>query len=151
MLTMKPTAAPTFNPYIALIVGVAAVSTGAVFARLADAPALVIAAYRVGLASLILLPIVWRKARPELMMLSGSDIKLAVLSGFFLALHFAAWISSLDYTSIANSVVLAGTNPLWVGLLTPFIAKERLKKGTIAGIIVSVARGHDYCRGRFCH
>ncbi|OQX12448.1 MAG: hypothetical protein BWK80_43780 [Desulfobacteraceae bacterium IS3] len=143
------TAIPRLNPYIALIIGVTAVSTGAIFARLADAPALVIAAYRVGLASLILLPIVWRKAKPELMMLSGSDIKLALLSGFFLALHFATWISSLDYTSIANSVVLAGTNPLWVGLLTPFIAKEGLKKGTIAGILVSVAGGMIIAAGDF--
>jgi len=60
------------------------------------------------------------------------------LSGLFLALHFAAWISSLSYTSIANSVVLVNTNPLWVGLLAPFISGERLKTASVAGIIISV-------------
>jgi drug/metabolite transporter (DMT)-like permease len=133
--------APPFNPCFALIIGVFAVSTGAIFARLADAPALVIAAYRLGLASLILAPLAWFKARHEIAALSKKDLKLAVVSGFFLAMHFATWISSLDYTSVANSVVLVNTNPLWVGLLTPFIVKERVKRATVLSIIISVIGG----------
>ena len=130
-----------FNPYIVLIGGIVGVSTGAIFARLADAPALVTAAYRVGLASLILVPIAVWKVRDEIRGLSFSDIKLAFLSGLFLALHFATWISSLDYTAIANSVVLVNTIPLWVGLLTPLIAYERIRKMTIISIICSVIGG----------
>ncbi len=141
MNDQTPDAAPPFNPYLALIIGTMAVSTGAIFARLADAPSLVIAAYRVGIASLILAPITWWKARDEIVTLSMRDLKLAVLSGFFLALHFAAWISSLDYTSVANSVVLVNTNPLWVGLLTPLIAKEKVKRAALISIIISVIGG----------
>lgn len=133
--------APPFNPYFALVIGVFAVSTGAIFARLADAPALVIAAYRLGLASLILAPLAWFKARHEIAALSKQDLKLAVISGFFLAMHFATWISSLDYTSVANSVVLVNTNPMWVGLLTPFIVKERVRRATVISIIISVIGG----------
>ena len=132
---------PPFNPYLALIGGVFAVSTGAIFARLADANPLVIAAYRVGIAALILAPFAWWKARDELRGLSARELTLALISGFFLALHFATWISSLNYTSVANSVVLVNTNPLWVGLLTPLIAKERIKKAAILGIILSVIGG----------
>jgi drug/metabolite transporter (DMT)-like permease len=132
---------PAFNPYLALIIGTLAVSTGAIFARLADAPSLVIAAYRVGIASLILAPITWWKARDEIVKLSKRDLELAVISGFFLALHFATWISSLDYTSVANSVVLVNTNPLWVGLLTPLIVKEKVKRAALISIIVSVFGG----------
>ncbi len=141
MNDQTPDAAPPFNPYLALIIGTMAVSTGAIFARLADAPSLVIAAYRVGIASLILAPITWWKARDEIVTLSMRDLKLAVLSGFFLALHFAAWISSLDYTSVANSVVLVNTTPLWVGLLTPLIAKEKVKRAALISIIISVIGG----------
>ena len=129
---------PRFNPYAVLIIGIIGVSTGSIFARLADAPALVTAAYRMGLAALILIPLAAWKAGDELRNLSVHDIKLAMLSGFFLALHFAAWISSLDYTAIANSVVLVNTIPLWVGLFTPLIAKDRIKGSTIISIIVSV-------------
>jgi drug/metabolite transporter (DMT)-like permease len=127
-----------FNSYVVLICGIIGVSTGSIFARLADAPALVTAAYRVGLASLILIPLAGWKARDELRNLSFHDIKLAIFSGLFLALHFASWISSLDYTAIANSVVLVNTIPLWVGLLTPLITKDRIQKATVISIIVSV-------------
>jgi drug/metabolite transporter (DMT)-like permease len=129
------------NPYVVLIGGIIGVSTGAIFARLADAPALVTAAYRVGLAALILMPLaVWRAA-DELRRLSLSDIIMTMLSGLFLALHFAAWISSLDFTAVANSVVLVNTIPLWVGVLNPLIAQDRLKKATIISILLSVIGG----------
>ena len=86
---------PAFNPYVVLVIGIIGVSTGSIFARLADAPALVTAAYRMGIAALILIPLAAWKAGEELRGLSFRDIKLAGQSGFFLALHFAAWISSL--------------------------------------------------------
>ena len=141
-MTIKPRN-PDFpiSPLFILLIGIFGVSTGSIFARLADAPALVTAAYRVGLASLILVPLAAWKAWDELRGLSFHDIRLAVLSGFFLALHFATWISSLDYTAIANSVVLVNTIPLWVGLFTPLIAKDRLARATRISIIVSVAGG----------
>ena len=129
------------NPIFVLAIGILGVSTGAIFARLADAPALVTAAYRLGLASLILVPLAAWRARDELRNLSWQEFKLAIVSGFFLALHFATWISSLDYTAIANSVVLVNTIPLWVGLLTPLISRDRLTKSTIVSIIVSVIGG----------
>jgi drug/metabolite transporter (DMT)-like permease len=140
---------PPFNPYFALISGVLAVSTGAIFARLAEAPAIVIAAYRVGLAALLIAPFAWWKARKELLNLSQRDLKLAILAGLFLALHFATWISSLDYTSVANSVVLVNTNPLWVGLFTPFITRERIKIGTLVSILISVIGGTIIGAGDF--
>jgi drug/metabolite transporter (DMT)-like permease len=142
-------AIPALNPYIALVVGVFAVSTGAIFARLAEAPALVIAAYRVGICTLILAPVAWWKAKDEIATLSRRDLMLASMSGLFLALHFASWISSLRYTSVANSVVLVNTNPLWVGLLTPWMTKERMRKTTLGSILVSVLGGSIIGAGDF--
>ncbi len=129
---------PALNPYAVLIMGIIGVSTGSIFARLADAPALVTAAYRMGIATLILFPFAVWKTGDELRGLSLDDVKLAMLSGFFLALHFTAWISSLDYTAIANSVILVNTSPLWVGLFTPLISKDHISGSTIAGIVASV-------------
>ena len=138
MVTEPKNSAPPFYTHMVLICGIVGVSTGSIFARLADAPALVTAAYRLGLASLILVPLACWKTRNELCNLSFRDLKLAVISGLFLAGHFASWISSLDYTSIANSVVLVNTIPLWVGLLTPLITKDRIQRATIVSIVVSV-------------
>jgi len=116
-----------------------AVSTGAIFARLADAPPLVTAAYRVGLATVLIAPLALARAGSELGRLRRGQWLLTALAGLFLALHFATWISSLFYTSVANSVVLVNTNPLWVALLTPLVTGERIGPLTAAGILISVA------------
>jgi drug/metabolite transporter (DMT)-like permease len=132
---------PPFNPLLALALGAMAISTGAIFARLAEAPPLVIAAYRVGLATVLLAPFAFLRHRQALQRLTWPDLRLALLSGAFLAGHFATWISSLNYTSVANSVVLVNTNPIWVGLLTPLVTGDRVARATVVGIGVSVAGG----------
>lgn len=132
---------PFVNPVAALAVGIAAISTGAIFARAADAPSLVIAAYRVGLATLILAPFAAWKCPGEIAGLSRADWKSVLGAGFFLAVHFATWIASLGYTSVASSVILVETIPLWVGVLTPFVTGERPGKATLAGIGLSFAGG----------
>ena len=138
---MTESGKPFVNPVAALAVGIAAISTGAIFARAADAPSLVIAAYRVGLATLILAPFAAWKCPGEIAGLSRSDWKSVLGAGFFLAVHFATWIASLDYTSVASSVILVETIPLWVGVLTPFVTGERPGRATLAGIGLSFAGG----------
>ncbi len=149
MIPRTAAAGPPFNPAFALVTGILAVSTGAIFARLAEAPALVIAAYRVGLSVVVLTPVAFFWVRHELGRLSGRDVGIAILAGLFLALHFATWISSLDHTSIANSVVLVNTNPLWVAVLTPLVTRERLARKTLAGIVLSVLGGAVIGAGDF--
>lgn len=129
---------PGFDPRIALCAGILAVSTGAIFARMADAPSLVIAAYRVGLAALVVLPVALVKNSRELRLLSGTDWLYSFFSGVFLALHFATWISSLAYTSVASSVVLVNTSPLWVAVFMPFLTKEKASRSTLIGIGLSI-------------
>ena len=138
---MTESGKPFVNPVAALAVGIAAISTGAIFARAADAPSLVIAAYRVGLATLILAPFAAWKCPGEIAGLSRADWKSVLGAGFFLAVHFATWIASLDYTSVASSVILVETIPLWVGVLTPFVTGERPGRATLAGIGLSFAGG----------
>jgi drug/metabolite transporter (DMT)-like permease len=118
------------SPLLALFVGILAVSTASIFIRFAqaDAPSLVIAAYRLSLATIGLAPFAWTRRRAELASLTPRDLLLALLSGFFLALHFASWITSLEFTTVASSVVLVTTTPLWVGLFSPLILKEPLQR-----------------------
>lgn len=129
-----------FPPVLVLIVGVLAVSTSSILVRLAQnhAPSLVIAAYRLSLASLALAPIALTRHRGELFALKRVEIVLALISGSFLAIHFAAFISSLEYTSVASSVVLATSTPLWVALLAPIILKEPLTRSLFAGMVLAL-------------
>ena len=124
--------------YLGLLVGVVAVSFAAILIRLADAPALVIAAYRLTLASFVVVPLAWWQSRGTKESLGLRDLFLSVLSGIALALHFAFWISSLSYTSVASSVVLVTTNPLIVGVASHFLTDDKLSKETLLGIGVSI-------------
>ncbi len=125
--------------YMALFAGVAAVSCAAVFIRLADAPAMVIAAWRMLIAAAIMLPAASIKSMKGFRRLDRRDILLIVFSSFALALHFALWITSLEYTSIASSVVLVTSHPAFVAIVSFFLWKERPGWLTIGGIVVALA------------
>lgn len=129
--------------YFAIAGGILAVSTAAIFIRYAqqDAPSLVIAAMRLSLASIILAPVAWFRHRDELRALTPSALGLGLLSGFFLALHFATWISSLEFTSVASSVVLVSTTPLWVAILSPLFLRESPNRATIVGLALALLGG----------
>jgi len=125
------------------IAAVLAVSTGSIFVRLAQdhAPSLVIAAYRLTLCTLVLTPFALARGTSELKSLTRRDLGLAALAGAFLALHFATWIASLEFTSVASSVVLVCTSPLFVALLAPWFLKEPLTRRVAWGVGVTVAGG----------
>jgi drug/metabolite transporter (DMT)-like permease len=118
--------------YPVLATGVVAVSCAAVLIREADAPALVIAAYRLGLAAVPTgaLALATGRCRPS----QGGLLVWPLLAGTFLALHFGFWIASLQHTSVTTSVVLVTTNPLFVGLASPFVLRERVSAATWTGI-----------------
>jgi drug/metabolite transporter (DMT)-like permease len=134
---------PPVPPLLVLAFAIVAASTAAIFIRYAQeyAPSLVIAAARLSIATLILTPIALTRYRAELMSLSRKDLGLALLSGVFLALHFATWISSLEYTTVASSVVLVSTVPLWVALLSPITLKEPITRLVLLGMLLALVGG----------
>jgi drug/metabolite transporter (DMT)-like permease len=113
-----------------------AISTASIFIKLCDAPVLIIATYRMMLASLLLTPFAcyqrtWRGW-------GRNELGWFLLSGLFLGLHFAFWIASLKYTSVASSVVLVTTHPIFVGIGGWLFLKERLGSDLVLGIALSV-------------
>lgn len=140
---MTETRARLFLPF-AIIVAILAVSTASIFIRFAQndgAPSLVIAALRLTFATLILTPIALTQHRDEIKRFTRSEILFGAFSGIFLAVHFATWISSLEYTSVASSVVFVSTGPLWVALLSPMLLKEHLARTAIVGLALSIVGG----------
>jgi len=122
--------------YLFLPIGIIAISTASIFIKLCDAPALTIASYRMILASLMLTPFAcykkpWRGWERK-------EIKWFLLSGLFLSLHFAFWIASLKYTSVASSVVLVTTHPIFVGIGGWLFLRERIGMNLVVGIALSV-------------
>lgn len=126
-----------FRLYVIIPIGILAVSTASIFVKLCDAPALVISTYRVVVASLVILPVVaygklWKTWK-------GKDFKWFLISGTFLSLHFATWIASLKYTSVASSVILVNSHPLFVGLGGWLFLGEKPGLRLLGGICLSFA------------
>jgi len=132
---------PAFPPLAGIAFAILAVSTSSIFTRYAQAsaPSLVIAAYRLSIAALLLWPITLARHRPALRSLSGRQAILAILSGICLAAHFATWITSLEYTSVASSVVLVSTMPLFVALLAPRLIGESITLAVKVGLVLALS------------
>lgn len=120
----------------AVAVGVLAVSAAAILIRLAEAPALAVAFWRCALGVAILLPlaIARRERFPR-----GRTLYVVLASGVALGAHFGFWVSSLDYTSVAASVVLVSNTPVFVAILAYFIFGEKTSLLSFAGILVALA------------
>jgi drug/metabolite transporter (DMT)-like permease len=145
---------------LAIFIAILAVSTASIFIRFAqkEAPSLAIAALRLVFASLLLAPLALTRYRAELAGLNRREVLLGIASGLFLGVHFAAWISSLEYTTVASSVVLVSTGPLWVALLSPMFLNEKLSPAAFAGLglsliggaIIALSSGCVWNRGLSC-
>lgn len=134
---------PPYSPLLVLGIGILAVSAASIMIRFAqqEAPSLVIAAWRLSAAALVLAPSAFLRRRREIASLSRADFGLAALAGFFLVIHFATWITSLAYTSVASSVILVTTSPLWVALLSPLVLKEKINRPMAIGLGMALLGG----------
>ena len=129
-------------PFLVLGVGVVVVSFAAILIRFAHAEgasSLAIAAVRLTVAALVLAPFAWLRAGGEMLRMRRRELALCLLSGALLAVHFWAWITSLEHTSVASSTALVTTNPLWVALASAIFLRERPGRAGVAGILLTLA------------
>lgn len=130
---------PRTTDWLILFLGICAVSSAAVLIREADAPALVIAAYRLGLASLPLLLYAAVRGRTPL---SGERaVLLSAVAGGFMALHFGFWIASLQDTSVVTSVALVASQPLFVALASGPVLGEPPSRAIWLGLALAATGG----------
>lgn len=136
MSTPTAPAFPTAPPRVDLVllgVAVLAVSTSAPLIRYAAAPALAVAMWRNLLAVPASAPVAIRARRPD-----ARERRLIVIAGLLLGAHFAAWIPSISYTTVASSVALVATQPVWAALIARFRG-EHVDRQVWVGIAVALA------------
>lgn len=126
------------NPKLVVIIATLFCSFSAIFVRLSTAPSLVMAAYRMGLTSLILLPAILKNHSNELKVLAKKEFFLCALSGIFLALHFASYFEALRHISVTGAVVLVDTQIIFVAFIVLFFLKERIPPKGVIGIILTL-------------
>jgi len=125
-----------------LIVGIVAVSFASIFIKLiGSANPIVITLWRLVFSSMIIVPIGIAILGRRLVDIVLKHGKVLTLSGFFLSVHFFFWIASLAYTSVASSVVIVTTNPVWVGIGSYLIYREKITKSIMVGIGLTVIGG----------
>lgn len=124
-----------------LAAGVLAVSWAAILVRLADAAPLAIAAWRLVLAGGVTAVFALLQRRRELAALAPRSRALLVGAGLALSVHFATWIASLRFTSVASSVALVTTSPVWVAILSRVFLHERIPPRVAVGIALAVIGG----------
>src|SRR2546425_3721838 len=124
------------GPYAAIAAAIVAVSTASILIRWSDSDAFTIAFYRLGFATLIILPFALLDRTTPLRILLRRDVLLMAGIGVVLAAHFALWITSLKTAgvTVASSVVLVTSHPVMVALVSHFLLKERVSAMTAAGI-----------------
>lgn len=129
----------TGSPYLPLGLAVLFVSFGSIFVRLAHAPALAVSFYRIFLAALLLAPFAFAPARRSWATLSPRLRLVLIASGAALAIHFATWVASLSFTSIASSVLLVNTAPLFAVALSWAFLHEQAPPVVLGAIGLALA------------
>jgi drug/metabolite transporter (DMT)-like permease len=126
-----------FFPYIALAIGISALSLSAMFVRWAAAPGPVTGFYRLLISTILLTPLFLRQQK-QLAPIEKKYLLFPIIAGIFTAFDQAIWNSSLKYTTAANATLLGNTAPLWVALIALFIFRERLRVIFWFGLMIAL-------------
>ncbi|THE62826.1 DMT family transporter [Salinadaptatus halalkaliphilus] len=126
------------TPVAALVFAIFAASTSAILVRWSVAPSSVAAFYRVVFTTAIVAPIALVRYREEFGRLSWRDLGVAIVAGIALAIHFGAWFESLNHTSVAASVTLVQSQPIFVALGAALVLGERVSRETVVGIGIAI-------------
>ena len=145
-----PTKQP-YLPYLALGVGIICLSFSAMFGKWANAPGPVIGFYRIGLATIILLPAFFFRKRKSEVKLTWAILLLPILGGIFTGFDHGTWNSSLRFTSAANATLLGNTAPLWVALFSWLVFRRKLGGVFWVGLTLTlggavIVLGSDFIR-----
>lgn len=122
---------------IVFLMGVAlfSVSTSSLVVRhLADVPAVVIAFWRMAIASGFL----WIYSFYHKNTLSSLNRKRVFYSGVLLGFHFALFFGAVKLTSIANATVLGTLAPIFTLFVEKFIYRRSFNKVLILGLVISL-------------
>jgi len=123
---------------LTLSTGVCAISSAAIFIRMAEAPGITTAVFRTTISALLMAIIAQVQLGSGWWKLSRKELKVCSIAGVFLGLHFWAWMTSLEHTSVASSVLFVAMNPIFVGILSPFVTGDKLDRRLWLGIALAV-------------
>lgn len=128
-------------PYLALIIGMFAISTSAILIRWTsdETEPLVIGSYRQTFATLLFVPFLIKDKAQELSSLPQARITEMVVIGILLGAHFGFFISSVKATSVAASVLLGTCHIVYVAIIGWILFGEGLTRKGIIGTCLALS------------
>lgn len=124
--------------FTAIGIAMVSVSFASIFTKWSDSPPFIIAAYRLAVTCVILLPVmIYTGGFAEIRSYSRKEVGLILVSGVALAFHFGLWITSLTLTLVSTSVILVTSHPIFVAGVSHFILKEKVRRIAAVGIVVA--------------
>ena len=128
------------HPMIMIVIGVVGISLSSIFVKFSTAPSAVTATWRLLWTVILMTPVVLgkREVRREMAAVSPKTLLLSVVSGLFLAIHFAVWFESLRHTSVASSTTIVCTEVIWVSLGFCLFLQGKLSVKAVATIAVTL-------------
>lgn len=130
-----------------LVVGVLGVSSaGAILSHVDSIPPLMRASWRLQITVLMLLPFaIWQYREMDLESRSRLTEKKTVLiilgSGLALAAHFGTWVSSLDHTSLAHSLLFVTSHPIIIVAGTALLVRRPHRLETLGALVGLLGAG----------
>jgi drug/metabolite transporter (DMT)-like permease len=129
---------PTIYAYLALLIGLLSIGFSGIFVYWANAPGTVTAFYRMAIATVVVtIPFVWHM-KGKWRRLSRAGVAFALLGGLLFALDLAFWTTGIDYSGATKPTLMANTAPLWVGLGSLLIFRERLGRLFWLGLTLAI-------------
>lgn len=124
--------------YLFLAIGLVAASQSGNLIRIGDAQPAAIAAWRLLLASLLMLPFGWRSLG-QITDLSRRELGLLVLAGLALAGHLISWIAAVQHTTVANASVFFAVNPVITAAAAYLVFGERVSPRLAVAVLLGIA------------
>ena len=130
-----------------LVAGVLGVSSaGAILSHVDSIPPLMRASWRLQITVLMLLPFaIWQYREMDLDSRSRLTEKKTVLiilgSGVALAAHFGTWVTSLDHTSLAHSLLFVTSHPIIIVAGTALLVRRPHRLETIGALVGLLGAG----------
>lgn len=124
--------------YLGLFAGLLSIGFSGIFVRWAEAPGTITAFYRMGIAAVVVtIPFIWQ-ARDRERNLTRPGLAFAILGGLLFALDLTFWTTGIDLSGASKPTLMANTAPLWVGIGSFLIFKERMTATFWVGLIVAM-------------
>jgi drug/metabolite transporter (DMT)-like permease len=124
--------------YLLLFLGVVACSTSAILIRMSATAPLVLSAFRLAIAVVLLAPVFLLELRRHPGAFTRDLLRRTHLPALVLALHLVSWTVGARMTAVAQASLIVNLVPIAVPFFLFWLARERINRAEVIGTLLAV-------------